>query len=65
MSQNTALKRLGLTSNESNVYMYLLDVQTEQSAKDIIDALSFDKVTVYRALKSLEDQSKSFQAIIH
>ena len=56
MSQNTALKRLGLTSNESNVYMYLLDVQTEQSAKDIIDALSFDKVTVYRALKSLEEQ---------
>lgn len=57
MSDNNVLENLGLTPNESKVYQYLLSKQSVQSASDIITALSLDKVSTYRALKSLEQQN--------
>ena len=56
MQNSDVLEKLGLSPNESNVYKYLLSNQVVQSAQDIILALSMDKVSVYRALKSLTDQ---------
>ena len=55
MSDN-ALESLGLTPNESEVYKYLLASTGQRPAQEIISLLSMDKVSVYRALKSLEQQ---------
>ena len=56
MSKNV-LENLGLTPNESNIYRYLLSTQSILSAHEITLALSLDKVSTYRALKSLEQQN--------
>ena len=56
MKEDNVLEELGLTPNESSVYKYLLSNQAVQSAQDIILALSMDKVSAYRALKSLTNQ---------
>ena len=56
MSKNV-LENLGLTPNESNIYQYLLSTQASLSAHEITLALSLDKVSTYRALKSLEQQN--------
>ena len=56
MSKNV-LENLGLTPNESNIYRYLLSTQSILSTHEITLALSLDKVSTYRALKSLEQQN--------
>lgn len=57
MSESIVLEKLGLTPNESLVYRHLLASQVLQTAQELILALSIDKVSVYRALKSLEQQN--------
>lgn len=56
MSENNVLNQLGLTPNEERVYLFLLNTQIEHSASDVVSVLGMDKVSVYRALKSLQQQ---------
>lgn len=55
MNVAVALKRLGLSAPESQVYLFLLQ-HGQSSAPHIQAALAMDKVAVYRALSELQNK---------
>lgn len=56
MNSDEVLRKIGLTPNEAHIYSFLLNSQKALSASDVILALTMDKVSVYRSLKSLQQQ---------